>query len=272
MIRLALFAVALACAAPALAGNTLVEPGAPVAVAKSVLTVTPPSEWNRLGARPGRAAETWTLDGDTLNDLTFYGGIESGKPIIREVSKRHKPLPTFSPTMLLSDVPALLEQSYRIALDTPLVEIGAVEPMPFAGGKGVHFTYRFTRPDEDVRRLGEAWATIAGGAALHDRVRGAGAALLRRRHRRRAGDRGERQTGPDRYRLKVEGRRPKSGRCRRHSVTPDLFPGSTARQTDRQEAYRAAFAVPWTPEQVRGDGKQCGYRLSRSPYRMERDR
>ncbi|MEH3108469.1 MAG: hypothetical protein PGN09_14735 [Sphingomonas fennica] len=138
-------------------------PATPVAVARSTLTVTPPAEWNRLGARPGRAAETWTLDGDTLNDLTFYGGIESGRPIIREVSRRHKPLPTFSTTMLLTDVPPLLEQSYRIALDTPMVAIGRSEPAPFAGRPGIHFTYRFTRPEEDVERQGEAWATIAAG-------------------------------------------------------------------------------------------------------------
>jgi hypothetical protein len=163
MIRPILFALALATAVPAIAGNTLVPPGTPVAVAKSRLTVTPASEWNRLGARPGRSAETWTLDGDTLNDLTFYGGIESGKPIIREVSKKQKPLPTFSSTMLLNDVPALLEQSYRIALDTPLVELGTVEPASFGGAKGVHFSYRFTRPEEDVQRNGEAWATIADG-------------------------------------------------------------------------------------------------------------
>ena len=163
MIRPLLTALLLAFATPAFAGNTLVSPGAPVAVAKSAMTVTPASEWNRLGARPGRSAETWTLDGDTLNDLTFYGGIESGKPIIREVSRKQKPLPTFSSTMLLGDVPALLEQSYRIALDSPLVEVGQVEPGPLGGLNGVHFTYSFTRPEEDVRRLGEAWATIQGG-------------------------------------------------------------------------------------------------------------
>jgi len=164
MIRTAACAAAaLALTTPAFAGNSLVAPGAPVPVARSTLTVTPPSEWNRLGARPGRAAETWTLDGDTLNDLTFYGGIGRGKPIIREVSRKQKPLPTFSSTMLLNDVPVLLEQSYRIALDTPLVEIGTVEPAPLAGEKGVHFTYQFTRPEEDVRRRGEAWATIVGG-------------------------------------------------------------------------------------------------------------
>jgi len=161
--RTAAIGLALLLSAPALAGNTLVPAGTPVAVAKSALTVTPPGEWNRLGAHPGRHAETWTLDGDTLNDLTFYGGILAGQPIIREVSRKSRPLPRFAATMLLTDVPVLFEQSYRIALDTALMEVGKVEPASFAGRKGVHFSYRFTRPDEDVRRLGEGYAAIADG-------------------------------------------------------------------------------------------------------------
>ncbi|WP_076071651.1 hypothetical protein [Sphingomonas montana] len=155
--------LALALSTPAFAGNSLVPGGAPVAVAKSTLTVTPATEWNRLGARPGRNAETWTLDGDTLNDLTFYGGIADGQPIVREVSKKARPLPRFSGTMLLNDLPALFEQTYRVALDTPLMEIGRVEPTRFAGRPGVRFGYRFTRPDENVERMGEGYAAIVDG-------------------------------------------------------------------------------------------------------------
>lgn len=156
-------AALMAAGAPVMAANTLVAAGTTVQVARSGLTVTPPGEWNRLGARPGRSAETWTRDGDPLNDLTFYGGIETGKPIIREVSRKDRPLPAFSSTMLLTDVPPLLEQSYRIALDSPLVSIGKSEPATVAGRPGIRFAYRFTRPDEDVERQGEAWAMIDGG-------------------------------------------------------------------------------------------------------------
>lgn len=155
-----LAAALLAVAAPALAGNTLVPPNQSVAVAKSALTVTPAREWNRMGARPGRLSETWTIDGDSLNDLTFYGGIESGHPIFREVDKRNKPLPHFSTTMLLTDVPVLFENSYRIALDTAGMEIGRIEPALFAGRKGVRFAYSFVREGEEVRRQGEAYAAI----------------------------------------------------------------------------------------------------------------
>lgn len=161
--RAAAALLVLTGATAAWAGNTLVAAGHRVAVAKSALTVAPASEWNRLGARPGRQTETWTLDGDPLNDLTFYGGIETGRPLFREVAKRTKPLPHFSSTMLLTDLPALFEQSYRIALDTPLVTIDASEPASFLGEKAVRFRYGFTRQGEEVKRQGEAVAAIVGG-------------------------------------------------------------------------------------------------------------
>ncbi|MDF0489517.1 hypothetical protein PX554_15375 [Sphingomonas sp. H39-1-10] len=149
--------------APAHAGNTLIAKAQAVAVAKSALTITPDREWNKMGARPGRNSETWTLDGDGLNDVTFYGGIETDRTLFREVNRRVKPLPRFSATMLLTDIPALLENSYLIALATPLMTIESVAPCTFAGAKGVTFTYRFTRPDEEVRRKGEGYAAIIAG-------------------------------------------------------------------------------------------------------------
>lgn len=156
-------AAALLIATPVVAGNKLIVQGQPVAVAKSPLTVTPDREWNKLGARPGRDAETWTLDGDGLNDLTFYGAVENDKTLFREVGKKNKPLPRFKSTMLLTDIPTLFENSYRIALDTPLMTIDSVEPATFAGSKGVRFRYTFTRQNEEVRRSGEAHAAIIGG-------------------------------------------------------------------------------------------------------------
>lgn len=156
-------ALALVCAGPASAGNKLIAQGARVAVAKSLLTVTPDREWNKMGARPGRNSETWTIDGDGLNDLTFYGGIEDGSTLFREVNKRAKPLPRFSSTMLLTDLPVLFENSYSIALNSQLMKIDAVEPMTFLGQKGIHFSFSFSRMNEEVRRKGEASAAIIGG-------------------------------------------------------------------------------------------------------------
>ncbi len=156
-------AIAAIVATPAQAGNTLIAKQQRVAVAKSALTVTPDREWNKMGARPGRNSETWTIDGDGLNDVTFYGGIESDRALFREVSKKTKPLPRFSSTMLLTDLPALFENSYSIALDTQLMKIDAVEPTKFLGAKGIKFAFTFTRAGEEVRRKGEAAAAIVGG-------------------------------------------------------------------------------------------------------------
>ncbi|WP_374942752.1 hypothetical protein [Sphingomonas sp.] len=161
---LPLLAVAFALvAAPVSAGNTLIPAGRRVAVAKSTLTVAPPSEWNKLGARPGRNSETWTIDGDALNDLTFYGGIPAGKTLFREVDRKNRPLPKVSATMLVTDIPALVENSYRVALNTPLFTVDTLEPALFAGRQGVRFTYSFTRPGEDLPRKGEARAALVGG-------------------------------------------------------------------------------------------------------------
>lgn len=156
-------AALLLAAQPVVAGNMLVVPNAKILVAKSTLAVTPASEWNRLGARPGRNGESWTLDGDLLNEISFYGGIADGRALFREVDKRNKPLPKVSATMLITDIPALLESSYRIALGTPLMTIASIEPAPFAGAPGVRFTYSYTRAGDDVRRLGEARAAMIGG-------------------------------------------------------------------------------------------------------------
>lgn len=150
-------------ATPATASNTLVPAQTAVAVAKSPLTVTPDREWNRLGARPGRNSESWTIDGDGLNEVTFYGGIDGDRTLFREVNKHSTPLPRFSSTMLLTDIPTLLEASYRIALDTPVMKITGIEPTTFLMQKGVRFSYTYSRGDEEVRRKGEAAAAIIDG-------------------------------------------------------------------------------------------------------------
>lgn len=148
---------------PAAASNSLIRADIAVAVAKSTLMVTPAGEWNKMGARPGRNSETWTLDGDGLNDLTFYGGIQDDRPLFREVAKRTTPLPRFSATMLLTDIPALVEASYRVALGTALMTIDGAEPTMMSGNKAILFRYRFTRQGEEVARKGEAVAAIVSG-------------------------------------------------------------------------------------------------------------
>jgi hypothetical protein len=162
LARALLVSVAIASAAPALAYR-LVPANSATAVAKSGLTVRPDRDWNRQGARPGRYAETWTLDGVALNDLTFYGGIADGATLFREVNKTERPLPRFSSTMLAPDIVQLFESSYRVALSTSLMSVVSVEPATFAGAQGFRFTYSYTVQNEDVRRNGEARGAVIDG-------------------------------------------------------------------------------------------------------------
>jgi hypothetical protein len=162
--KLAAIGTALGLAAmPAIAGYKLVPKGAPVAVAKSTLTVTPSVDWNRLGARPGRNAESWTLDGLTLNDLTFYSGIADDTTLFRDAKKKTAPLPRFSSTMLAPDIAQLFESSYRVSIGTSLMSIDSVEPATFAGRPGFHFSYTFVIQGEEVKRKGEATGAVIGG-------------------------------------------------------------------------------------------------------------
>ena len=153
----------LAGATPALAAK-LMPKGKTEVVAKSGLTVTPEIDWNRIGARPGRNAESWTLDGLTLNDLTFYGGIPNDTTLFRDAKKKTEPLPKFSSTMLIPDIAQLFESSYRVSVGTSLMSIDSIEPATFAGKPGFHFTYSFVVEGEEVHRKGEASGAIIGGS------------------------------------------------------------------------------------------------------------
>jgi hypothetical protein len=154
---------AIGLSGSAFAGYKLMASGKSVAVAKSGLTVTPSTAWNKLGARPGRNAESWTIDGLSLNDMTFYGGIANDQTLFREVDKKNKPLPRFSSTMLLPDIASLFESSYRIAAGTSLFSVDSIEPAKFSGSDGFSFSYSFTVQDEEVARKGLARGAIIGG-------------------------------------------------------------------------------------------------------------
>lgn len=155
-------AAAALATAPAWAYKLVVH-GKPVAVAKSPMTVQPAIDWNRMQARPGRNAESWTLDGMALNEVTFYGGIADGVALFKEVDKKDKPLPRFSATMLAPDIGQLFEQSYRLAGGSSLFSIDGIAPAKFAGEPGFRFSYSFTQAADEVRRRGEAAGAVIGG-------------------------------------------------------------------------------------------------------------
>lgn len=153
---------AMLFASPDAHAHKLRAKGEAVLVADSPLAVTPSRDWNRLDIRIGKQTESWTLDGEQLNDVTFYAGIEPGTPLVRERSKKREPLPKFSTSTLLVEVPELLETTYRSYKRIAAFRILDVSPSRFLERDGVVFSYEFVDQDELTRR-GEAYAAIIGG-------------------------------------------------------------------------------------------------------------
>jgi hypothetical protein len=142
--------------------HKLREQGVAVSIANSPLTVTPGRDWNRLDGNVGKHTETWTLDGGQLNDLTFFAGIEPGKPLVRERSKKREPLPKFGAGTLLVELPELFEATYRTAKQIADFRVTDVQPTRFLGQDGVMFTYEYVDQDQ-LTRKGEAHAAIVAG-------------------------------------------------------------------------------------------------------------
>ena len=156
--------LAAALSAPAYAyANKLIPPGPREKVAKGGFSASPDREWNRLSDREGKYQEIWTLDGDQLNKVTFYGGIPLGEPLFKEIDKKNQPLPKVSENMLVTDIPVLLENTYRILSPGIRFAIGAQEPATLSGKKGIRFAYTYVSVSDQVERRGEGIGAVSGG-------------------------------------------------------------------------------------------------------------
>ncbi len=157
-----LIALLAVMAAPAIA-NSLIAPGPRPGIAGSKLSAKPDGEWNRLSLNEGKNVEIWTRDGHALNKVAFFGGIPVGKPLIRELDKKRQPLPKVAANMLMTDIPALLEATYRAQSAVNQMSIDTQEPAILGGKKAIRFGYNFTRGDDQVRRKGEGIGALVDG-------------------------------------------------------------------------------------------------------------
>lgn len=162
-----LVAISLALTAlptgPALAGWKLMKQGAPVAVAKGTLRVTPHEDWNRTSARPIPKGELWTIDGALLNELYFVSGLLPGETLYRDAAKKERPLPKLGVATQLTDIPEFFESSNRLVLDTSVFQITGIQPARLGGHDGIRFTFEYAVPGSTLARKGVAVATVSAG-------------------------------------------------------------------------------------------------------------
>ena len=169
--RLGLFAAALllaSCAGgPGMGGGygyySLIEPG-PEDVARGTMIVTPTIAWNRARRTyiDISREENWTLNGPLLDNLTFVGGLESGKAIVRQRRRAERQVPVFRADMAPPEIASMIETFYRIRAGSVRFEMTGLQPRTFLGAPGFQFDYDHLDGSE-VERRGRAVGAVIGG-------------------------------------------------------------------------------------------------------------
>ncbi len=156
-------ALSLTLSAPAHAGWAVMPADKEVKVAKDRLSIKAKTIWNRSSLRPSKRGEIWSRDGTSLNELSFYGGIEDGEGIFRFSYIAGSTVPKFKSAMLLTDIVELFEASNRRILQSSVFKVEKTEPAKLGGYDAVRFRYRYAAENDELERTGEAVAAIVKG-------------------------------------------------------------------------------------------------------------
>lgn len=162
-IRLAAGLVLALALAGCAARYQLVAPAA-VPVARNSMVVTPSSAWNRVPRQPTDIPEeeNWTANGPLLDTVSFIGGLESGRPIVKQRRRDQLRVPVFTEAMSPQDLVSMVESYYRIRADITVFEATGVQPTQFLGAPGLRFDYVYVGPDQ-VGRRGRTVMVVIGG-------------------------------------------------------------------------------------------------------------
>ncbi len=159
----AVVALSLAMIASPAMAHKIIAPELQEKIAGKQFSATPNTEWNRLQQKGGKYQEIWTIDGDDLNKVTFYGAVPSGEALFKERNKKEQPLPKVASNMLLTDIPTLLEATYRTQFQTTKMTIDKQEAFELDGEAAIRFSYSFIRNDDLVERTGEGIGSLRDG-------------------------------------------------------------------------------------------------------------
>lgn len=161
-----LLAVIAAVALSGCAAKYELVPVAETSVARSTMIVAPSFAWNRVPRGPSdvRGEENWTANGPSLDLITFLGGIEDGRPIVKQRSRDQQQVPTFRANMTPQDLTSMLESFYRIRGQVSQFETNSVRPVTFVGVPGLRYEFEYVA-GSGLRRQG-----VAVMAVLQDKL------------------------------------------------------------------------------------------------------
>ena len=138
----------------------------PIAVGDGSVIVTPTREWNRVSATWSiddiRAVEDWTLNGSSLDSLSFVTGLKGGRYIIRQSKRAAQQVPKFRSDMTAPEVTAMLESFYRVKAGTVDFKTIGLSPRQFMNYPGFQFDFDHLDSDEVWRRGRAVGAVIDG--------------------------------------------------------------------------------------------------------------
>jgi len=128
--------------------STLVETGQQTI--KSIV-VTPTNEWNQVPKMFSIAGlPTWTIDGVSLNSLSFISDIKDGETLIK--NSNNKEYPIYTSDMLPTELAELFESSIAIAFQGKVTEPGKLRPIKIGGHHGFEYNFEFVADDELLRK------------------------------------------------------------------------------------------------------------------------
>ena len=137
-----------------------------VEVGDGSVVVTPTREWNRVSSTWSiddiRAVEDWTLNGSSLDSLSFVTGLKGGRYIIRQSKRAAQQVPKFRSDMTAPEVTAMLESFYRVEAGTIDFRTIGLSPRQFMGYPGFQFDFDHLDTDEVWRRGRSVGAVIDG--------------------------------------------------------------------------------------------------------------
>ncbi len=140
----------------------LIQPG-PEKVADNKIRVVPTIAWNR-SPRTGydiSREENWTLNGPLLDNLSFVGGVRSGKSIVRQRRRAERQVPRFRPDMSPPEIASMIETFYRVRGGAVNFETTSLQPRIVLGQPGFQLDYTHLDGDE-VQRQGRAVGAVIG--------------------------------------------------------------------------------------------------------------
>ena len=166
LVAVAAIGLVSGCASGSGAGGygyySLVEPG-PERVVGGRMTVVPTIPWNKARRTVNDVSreENWTLNGPVLDNLSFLGGIESGKGIVRQRRRAERQVPRFRADMTPPEIVSMIETFYRIRAGSVTFETQGLQPRDFLGQPGFQLDYAHLDGDE-VERRGRAVGAVIG--------------------------------------------------------------------------------------------------------------